>query len=461
MERIGNSAALDEVARALSRLELRPGELILLGLSGGPDSVALLHILLELRERFGYRLVAAHFNHRLRGAESARDEAFVRELCDSLGIELKVGVARGLNRSMANLEERARDLRHAFLRRTADDLGAAHIALAHHAGDQAETVLLRLLRGTGVTGLGAMAQIGPQRLIRPMLELTREEISAYLVAWNAVFVSDSSNSSSAILRNRVRRELMPMLERDYAPGLRGRLVELAGEMSEVADLLDGLARRELEARLRPDGELDLSYFAGLHPALQSAVLRSFIARGKGDLRRIGRAHIEAMRRLILEGPPNGWLDLPGGWRVHREYQKLWLVQKKVTEEAHRFAVALTVPGTTVVERAGVEFVADVIPAGAAVIPCAGSEALFDYDQIDRELLVRNFAPGDRIVPIGLGGSRKVKRMFIDRKLPKARRAAFPVVTMGEDIVWLPGIARASVALLTPNTRRVLRLSAKP
>jgi len=455
------SAVLDEVARALSQIALRKRDLILLGLSGGADSVALLHILLELRARFGYRVASAHFNHRLRGAESEGDEAFVRELCAGLGVELTVGVARGLDPSMANLEERARDLRHAFLRRTADHLGAAHIALAHHAGDQAETVLLRLLRGTGVTGLGAMAPVGPERLIRPMLALTREEITAYLVACNGTFVSDSSNTSSAILRNRVREELMPMLERDYAPGLRGRLVELAGEMSEVADLLDGLARRELEARLRADGELDLSHFAGLHPALQRALLRSFIARNKGDLRGIGRAHIEAMRRLSLEGPPSGQLDLSGGWRVQREYEKLRLAQNQATEEAHGFAVALTVPGTTVVERAGVQFTAEVIPVGPALLPCAGSEALFDYDQIDRGLLVRNFTPGDRIIPIGLGGSRKVKRMFIDRKLPKARRAAFPVVVMGENIAWLPGIARGSVALLTPNTRQVLRLSAKP
>ncbi len=455
------SAVLDRVARALNRIALRKGDLILLGLSGGSDSVALLHILLELRECFGHRLAAAHFNHRLRGPESERDEAFVRELCERLGVELRVGLARGLNRSMANLEERARDLRHAFLRRTADHLGAAHIALAHHAGDQAETVLLRLLRGTGVTGLGAMAPVGPERLIRPMLALTRDDITAYLAACDASFVSDSSNSSPAILRNRVRHELMPMLERDYAPGLRGRLVELAGEMSEVADLLDGLARRELEARLRPDGEIDLSYFAGLHPALQPALLRSFIVRCKGDLRAIGRKHIEAMRRLSLEGPPSGQLDLGGGWRVRREYQKLWLAQDQATEEAHGFAVALTVPGTTVVERAGVQFTTEVIPVGLALLPCVGCEALFDYEQIDRELRVRNFIPGDRIVPIGLGGSRKVKRMFIDRKLPKARRAAFPVVVMGENIAWLPGIARGGVALLTPNTRQVLRLSAKP
>ncbi len=465
MDRTGKNiagAVLDEVARALGRILLHPGDLILVALSGGPDSVALLHVLLELRERFGYRLAAAHFNHRLRGAESERDEAFVCDLCARLGIEPRVGIADGLDASMGNLEERARELRHAFLRDAADEMGAAYIALAHHADDQAETVLLRLLRGTGVTGLAAMASAGPARLIRPMLALSREDIVGYLGLRDAAYVVDSSNASSAMLRNRVRNELMPTLERDYAPGLRGRLVELAGEMGELDDLIDALARNELERRLGNRGELEIASFARLHPALQSAVMRSFIARIKGDLRGVGRAHIEAMRRLSLEGPPNGRLDLPGGWRVRREYGTLLFVQRKVTEEKKpRFAVGLAVPGMTVIDQAGVLFAAELVAADSAVLPGIKSEALFDCDQIELGMVARSFTPGDRIVPIGLGGSRKVKDIFIDSKLPREQRGTFPIVALGPDIAWLPGIARGSVALVTPNTRRVLRLRAKP
>ncbi|HTY54834.1 MAG TPA: tRNA lysidine(34) synthetase TilS [Candidatus Binataceae bacterium] len=458
------SVVLDEIACALSRIALRPDDLILLGLSGGIDSVALLHALLDLRERFGFQLACAHLNHRLRGAESDRDEAFVRELCARLGVHLTVGVASGLDPAMANLEERARDARYDFLRNVSESIGSAYIALAHHGDDQAETVLLRLLRGTGVTGLCAMAPVGPagaRRLIRPMLGLRREQISAYVDACVVTFVSDSSNNSSAMLRNRVRHELMPLLERDYAPGLGGRLVELAGEMNEVADLLDGLARRELESRLSAACELDLSRFSELHPALQRALLRSYIAEVKGDLRRIGRAHVEAMRHLSLEGSPSGQLDLGAGWCASREYAKLRLTRYDVPQERGNFAVTLKIPGITMVERAGVEFSAELISIESAQVPCAASEALFDCDRLERGLTVRNFVPGDRIIPMGMRGSRKVKRMFIDRKLAKARRAVFPVVVMGERVAWLPGIARGDVALLTPDTRRVLRLIAMP
>jgi tRNA(Ile)-lysidine synthase len=456
-----DSIVLEEIARALERIGLRRDDRILLAISGGADSVALLHALLELRSRFGYRLACAHLNHRLRGDESDRDERFVRELCARLEVHLTIGDAPELEPSMPNLEERARDVRHAFLRRTADSLSADFIALAHHGDDQAETVVLRLLRGTGVTGLCAMAPAGPEKLIRPMLAVSREQIGAYLDARGVTFVSDSSNVSPAIVRNRVRLELMPMLERDFAPGLRGRLVELADEMNEVSDLMNELAQRELDSRLRTYHELELTNFAVMHPALQRAMIRSFIAYVKGDLRGIGRIHVDSIRRLSLEGPPNGQLDLGAGWKAEREYGRLRLVRGRRAEQIEDFQVTIAIPGRTLIESAALEFAAEVVPFAAAELPAVESEALLDYERIDRELVVRNFKPGDRIVPIGMDGSRKVKRIFIDRKLPRPRRASFPIVTMGRQIVWLPGLARGNAALLSSNTRKVLRLSVAP
>ena len=195
------------------------GASIVIGLSGGGDSVALTSALLALRKRMGLKLAAAHLNHRLRGAESDRDEEFVRAMCARLGLELQVERAEGLGAiSGANLEERARDARREFLGRAADRVGADFIALGHHRDDQAETVLMRLMRGAGAAGMAAMAERGPERLIRPMLSISRAEIREYLDACAIPFVEDSSNSSRDFLRNRIRGELIPMLERDYAPG---------------------------------------------------------------------------------------------------------------------------------------------------------------------------------------------------------------------------------------------------
>src|SRR6266446_2367323 len=237
-----NSAAksdlIGKIAQALERARLRgksspnrarssnesTGESILIALSGGPDSVALLHVLRELAPRFGLRLAAAHLNHRLRGAESDRDETFVRDLCSTLGVELAVEQSSGLDLAAPNLEERAREARYAFLAGAGAQLGASHIATAHHADDQAETVMLRLLRGAGAAGLGAMAEtmtLAPTgvTILRPMLRVGRHEILRYLDSIGARFVSDSSNAHQGFLRNRVRMDLLPKLERDYAPGL--------------------------------------------------------------------------------------------------------------------------------------------------------------------------------------------------------------------------------------------------
>ncbi|MGB6553645.1 MAG: tRNA lysidine(34) synthetase TilS, partial [Candidatus Binataceae bacterium] len=223
------NTVLSAISRSLERVRVSRDALILVALSGGADSVAMLHALIELRDLFGYRLAAAHLNHCIRGAESDRDEAFVRELCARLGIDLIVERAAGLDAAMPNLEEAARDARHDFLRRTAESLGAAHIALGHHRDDQAETVLLRMLRGAGIAGLGAMDEAGPNRIVRPMLSVSREDIRSYLRAIGALFVEDSSNDSAALMRNRVRHELLPTLE-GYAPGVGARLAEFSGEM---------------------------------------------------------------------------------------------------------------------------------------------------------------------------------------------------------------------------------------
>ncbi|MGA8059658.1 MAG: tRNA lysidine(34) synthetase TilS, partial [Candidatus Binataceae bacterium] len=235
--------------------EKSTAESILLALSGGPDSVALLYVLRELAPRFGYRLAAAHLNHRLRGAESDRDEAFVRDLCSTLGVELVVEQSSGLDPAASNLEERSRELRYAFLAAAAAQLGASRIATAHHADDQAETVMLRLLRGAGAAGLGAMPEtmtLAPTgvTILRPMLRAGRREILRYLDSIGARFVSDSSNAHQGFLRNRVRIDLLPELERDYAPGFRRRLAALATEMRELDDYVARAARTELDSRLR-------------------------------------------------------------------------------------------------------------------------------------------------------------------------------------------------------------------
>jgi tRNA(Ile)-lysidine synthase len=448
------------VSAALARAGIRPDSSILLGLSGGADSVALLHVLLEFQSQDGFKLAAAHLNHRIRAAEADRDEAFVRELCRRLDIELIVEHATTLDLTAGNLEERARDVRRDFLDRAADARGANFIALAHHADDQAETVLMRMLRGAGVSGLAAMAASGPGRILRPMLQVTREEIQDYIRDLQLEFVEDSSNASRSILRNRIRHELLPMLEREYAPGVSGRLAELGDEMRALDDLVETLAVRELDALMLAPGMLDASRLASVPEALRNPVLRRFIAMTTGSLRRIERAHIDALLRLALEGGPSAVLDLPGGWRGECEYSVLKLVRRSL-RRSDVYAIPLVLDGDTRIDAAGLVISASRKPADSVAMPDSLREAVFDKAAIGSGgLVARSFRAGDRIAPLGFEGHRKVKEVYIDRKMPRAKRAAWPIVMLGDEVAWIPGVARARVALITPGTESVIRLEAR-
>jgi tRNA(Ile)-lysidine synthase len=445
---------LRAVADSLKRIGVGRDASVLIALSGGPDSVALFHGMLALRDRFGFTIAAAHLNHAIRGAESDRDEAFVRALCARCEVELAVERAQGLASDTPNLEERAREARHAFLNSIADRLGADYIAVAHHADDQAETVMMRLLRGTGAAGLSAMAERAPGRIVRPMLSVTREEVTAYLKSIDEKFVNDSSNQSSAILRNRIRAEVMPMLERNYAPGLRGRLVQLASEMRALDDFVSTGARQELESSATREG-LDLSRFAGFHPALQAEVIRQYIKNESGSLRRIERVHIEAVRHLCLEGPPNGSLDIPG-LRLVREYG---LLRVAATDLRALSSFMVRLRGRRAeIPQAGFAFEMTMLSRDAAIIPRDKFEALFDAAAAD-ELIVRSFQPGDRIAPIGMIGHRKVQDIFVDNKLAVRRRPTFPIVELKGAIAWLPGIVRGRVGLVTEACESVMHVRA--
>lgn len=466
---------IDRVERsvfaAFAALRIPPGERILIALSGGADSVALthaLHRLRECRERLNFNLTAAHLNHRLRGDESDRDERFVRELCERLQIEL---VVEHLKRTdlcdSSNLEERARGLRYAFLNRTADRVGARHIALAHHADDQAETVMIRLLRGSGAAGLAAMDAAGPGRIVRPLIALRREELLAYLDAIGANYVTDSSNLSPAILRNRVRRELLPMLERDYAPRLSRRLTALADEMRALDDYISGEGRRELNRRLQAPDRLDLKGFDALHPALANSMIREWLRKRIGDLRRVYRAEIDRISRFCATATPGSTTRLARGWRLRCEYGSA-LIERAPASESTPFAFELARDGITEVGAAGFTFVAQVLQPGesrlhreSAHTGAREMEALFDADQLDDGLIVRSFQRGDRVRPLGMTGTRKLHDVFIDRKLPRERRASWPIIESRSEILWVPGMLRSRFALVNEASNKVLRLTAKP
>jgi tRNA(Ile)-lysidine synthase len=341
-------------------------------------------------------------------------------------------------------------------------VGAQHICLGHQADDQAETVMLRLLRGAGIRGLKAMSICGPGKRLRPMLECTRAELVAYLRSIDAPHVEDGSNLSMRILRNRIRGELIPYLERDFARGFAGRLCELAAEMSEIDDVMSELVADEMGRVASGSGVLDLIRFRTLKPGLAAAVLRAYLAQTVGSLRGLSRTHIAVLRDFCLHGAPNGTIDLPSGWRAQRHYGTLTIAKaKSPAVQPYEFPIRLQ--GTTVIDEAGICFDARLRSVSEISLPSTKFEALFDADIVQRsasKLLVRSFAPGDRVKPIGTAGTRKVKEVFIDEKIVSASRRTFPIVTLGDSIAWLPGLVRGECALITRDTKKVLQLVAE-
>jgi tRNA(Ile)-lysidine synthase len=354
-------------------------------------------------------------------------------------------------------------------------LKAHSIVLGHQQNDQAETVLLRLLRGAGISGLAAMAELGPGRLLRPLLSLNRRVILAYLAAIGANYVVDSSNLDAGALRNRVRARLLPYIERAYSPGLSRRLAELAGEMREFESFIVAEAGRSLDERLVPAADisqnatwrLNVRGFKSVSRALAQAELRELIKRAVGDLRRIERVHIEAMWGLAAGDNPAASLVLPRGWRFRREYDTVVLEHGPAPNgkepAAGRGEVEL-MPGANLLSASGFTLMLQEVEPHEPRFPAAPwhppnrFEAYFDAVKAP-VLSVRCVRAGDRIEPLGLCGSRKIHDIFVDHKVTVANRGSWPLVVSDNKVVWIPGLVRSAVALVTAASRKVLHLRA--
>lgn len=419
---------MEELLRAERMLPR--GSRVLCAVSGGADSVCLLAGLYRLREKLGFTLAAAHYNHNLRGMESRRDEDFVRELVKDRfpGVELYVGggdVAQTARARGAGLEETARALRYAFLEETAAAAGCDRIATAHTAGDNAETVLLHLARGTGLQGLTGIAPVRGG-LIRPLLTTTRAEVEAFLEENHLPHVEDSSNSDDIYARNRVRHRVVPVLEELY-PGFARRLTENAASLREDEAYLSRQAE-ELAKQARPcAGGLMISVSAlnGVPRPIALRAVRRLFAEVRGGDDTCAAAHLDSVLRVCAAPSPSGEAHLPGGLVARREYEKLILCVDR--PEADWRPVPLAMPGVT---RAGEwEIVcAESIYSGESPSPFEVWLSFVD----DGPVFVRSRKTGDTLKLPGRPG-KTVKKWLVEEKIPRQDRDSLPVLTVGDRV----------------------------
>ena len=462
---------VERVRRTIERHGLvAPGARVLVALSGGPDSVALLHILFDVQSSGDLVLAGvAHFNHRLRGEAADADERFCRELAQSLALPIAVGSAdvRGeARRTRRSIEDTARTLRYKFFEEAADDLTASAIAVGHSLDDQAETFLLRLVRGAGSRGLGSIRPCAG-RVIRPLIEIRRTELRQYAEDHRLQWCEDDTNHDLSIPRNRVRHELIPYLAREFSPAIAD---VLAREAAIARDDEDRLEREAIDLAssivLRNTGgtiELAAGALSALHPALQARVARHALSMVPGP----GHIGFDQIQRLLAlaKGELQTSVSLPGR-QVERCGDRLAVgpALPRVASELNSFRVPLSIPGEVRLDGAGWVVSAEhADAAGSAAVPGSGraTTVAVAAAPLALPLAVRSRQPGDRFRPLGQTGRKKLQDFFVDRKIPKETRDSLPLVVDGGDrIVWVVGQAVAEDFRVTEPSRGVILLKAR-
>lgn len=423
---------------------------ILVAVSGGPDSTALLVLLARLAESLRLTLYVAHFDHGLRSRSAAqREERFVCGLAESYGVPVTLG--RGDVRAVAraqklSLEDAARRERYTFLSRAAVETGCRTVATGHTATDQAETVLLHLVRGSGLAGLAGMAAVSPWpfagqpdlRVIRPLLRLSRQDTVAVCEDVGVSPVLDESNASPRFRRNRVRNEIIPLL-RKLNPRVDDALVRLADSAAEDYAFILASAERMLKQPAAGAQRLVRKELVEATPSIRTHALRLALGRVAGDLQEFGERHLAALERLALEGKTGDCLDLPRGLQaeLRRDNLHIGRVPSDVPGNLPDVPVRLTVPGFGRLGRLAVSV--------TRTAPSGGIWAEVDADSINGQMTVRRRSDGDRFQPLGMQGAKKLQDFFVDAHVPRVERDCIPLFECERGIAWVGGLRIAEWA----------------
>ena len=463
---------LKQLDQAIKQDELiQENEKVLIGVSGGPDSVALLHGLLLLSNHYrkNWRLFVVHVNHMLRGKESVEDAEFVAKLCEEKRVPYRIyekNVKAYIQKKGGNKQAVARKLRYQAFCEVANDWGIQKIALAHHADDQVETILMRLLRGTSVSGLSGMAPIrnwhGLQ-IIRPMLQIFRAEIEAYLQTIASITPRyDPSNDQLDYTRNRVRHQLIPELLTYNPKGKKAllNLTEIARAEEEVWSSLTEQAMKSIIIEgQRTAYSVDVKKFLDLPVALQrrtvKLILDCLVRNGRNE---IALETIERVREIFQYQQPSLERHVAGGVVIKKEYHRIQLTcseQAQLETAQKPPVIKLKIPGET--KLPGYNGKIEVYQKDKRLVRLNQDKntAIFDADFIQPPILIRPRKNGDRMTCFGLKGSKKIKELMIEAKIPRSERDRYPIVVMNDRIIWIPGIRRSDFAPVTEQTKQVL------
>ena len=441
---------------------LKKGDNVLVAVSGGPDSVCALEVLNAIKDEYSLSLHVAHLNHKFR-KEAEKEAEFVRRLAEEKGIASTIEaidvkeycIKKGLSK-----QEGAREVRYDFLKKAADKIGAAKIATGHTADDQAETFLMRLIRGSGASGLSAIPPVRG-RIIRPLIEIKKSEALGFLKENNIRYVKDPTNIKPVYLRNKIRLELLPLLVKKYNPNIADTLCREADILREDESFLNGIADAIFKemVTVQEKDSITLNYlrFNGLHPAIKKRVVRRAVSELTGGLKKISYQHIISAIDAIKNTGKG--VDLPDDIRIERDYNSLYVRVVKAESARIQEAVHIEAPGTTGVPYFNIKI--EAIINKMAVVSEKADTGLFDLDKISLPLFVRGRKEGDYFYPAGMKGRKKLKEFLIDHKISRVEREKIPVlIDKNNDILWIIGLRVDERFRAKEDTKRrlILRIS---
>ena len=444
-------------------------ETVVIGFSGGVDSLALLVALHELRRHLDCQLHIAHLDHQLRRC-STSDAKFVEQHANRLKLPFtinKIDIPSLIKQRNQSLEAVAREARYEFFESVCKQTGATRVALGHQRDDQAETVLINLLRGAALTGLRGILPVRDGKFIRPLLQFSRLEIDEFVAEQGLQPREDSTNWNRDFLRNRIRLELLPLLKRDYNRNIQNTLAQNAELLREESDYLEDVAHKAFNACLAepPTHDvivLDRLTFLRQLPALRRRILRLAVGQIHGDMKDLAFNHSESMLQLSEGKAPNRQLNLPNNLEFLRAYNQLIL--QHAVNKIGKFEYTIAVSGDNHIPALNAAMTATIVEVSSdktAQKPSGKLQAVFDADEIQMPLKIRSRQSGDRFQPFGMAGTKKVKDFLIDAKVPRRMRQSIPILVAGDEILWIVGYRTSEKCKVSDRTRRVLHLVYSP